>query len=196
MVADRLVRMHSRNWLSNVSNNTFLSLWVDWGKFLATFHDAINGAVPQIVGLLEDSNDDVRSAAQDAIGKLVEQCKRWCLPRHLKKLILISSHIPPRNQVHCSSNHQVAEAQPLRCSIRSFTGNLHTDQALWIIVFTAISIFSEVQLQLKFTLKYTKMCPIYFPISCMTTLLLLAMQPLLSFKQLLNRVQLSYRCNN
>jgi len=43
--------------------------------FPAVFHNAINGAVSQIIELLKDDNSDIRDAGTNAIGKLVEQRK-------------------------------------------------------------------------------------------------------------------------
>jgi HEAT repeat protein len=42
---------------------------------LATFHDVIRGAVPQIVDLLKDKDLSIQSAGANAIGKLAEHCK-------------------------------------------------------------------------------------------------------------------------
>ena len=40
----------------------------------AAFHDAINVAVPQIIGLLKDNNSDARSHGAITIGKLAKHC--------------------------------------------------------------------------------------------------------------------------
>jgi HEAT repeat protein len=42
---------------------------------VATFHDVIRGAVPQIVDLLKESDWQIRNAGANAIGKLAEHCK-------------------------------------------------------------------------------------------------------------------------
>jgi len=44
-------------------------------NFIAAFHEAIKGAVLQIVALLKDKNWGVRSAGQKAMNKLFEHCK-------------------------------------------------------------------------------------------------------------------------
>ena len=49
-----------------------------WCTFLATFHDVIKTAVPQIIKSLTDSDSHVRLAGANAIGKLAEQSKWWC----------------------------------------------------------------------------------------------------------------------
>jgi hypothetical protein len=40
---------------------------------LGAFHNAIKNAIPRIIELLEESDLDVRSGGENAIGKLAEQ---------------------------------------------------------------------------------------------------------------------------
>lgn len=76
ITSDRLLRMHLGSYLSNVSDGAHYALWWKLKPTADAFHNAIKDAVPQIVKLLDDNNDFVRSAAAKAFGKLAEQ-RKW-----------------------------------------------------------------------------------------------------------------------
>jgi hypothetical protein len=71
----RLVQMQLANLLSIVSDGDYYNVCQVWGLVIATFHDIIRGAVPQVVDLLKDNILDVQSTSANAIGKLAEKCK-------------------------------------------------------------------------------------------------------------------------